>query len=104
MQENIALEFFLISKKVFDTVDHNILLTKLDYCGIRGLANEWFCSYLRKRKQFASIKNNVFSVKGILTRLKQGSVLGPSLFLSYINDLHKSIRFAKTYQFVDDII
>ena len=89
-------------KKAFDTVDHNILLRKLDYNGIRGIANEWFCSYLKKRKQFVSIQNNMSSIKGILTGVPQGSVLGPLLFLIYINDLHKSIRFSKTYHFADD--
>ena len=43
---------FVDLKKAFDTVDHNILLRKLDYYGIRGIANEWFCFYLKKRKQF----------------------------------------------------
>ena len=93
---------FVDLKKAFDTADHNILLRKLDYYGIRGIANEWFCSYLKKRKQFVSIQNNMSSIKEILTGVPQGSVLGPLLFLIYINDLHKSIRFSKTYHFADD--
>ena len=73
-----------------------------DHYGIRGIADEWFCSYLKKRKQFVSMQNNMSSIKGILTGVPQGSVLGPLLFLIYINDLHKSIRFSKTYHFADD--
>ena len=93
---------FVDLQKAFDTVDHNILLRKLEYYGVRGIANEWFCSYLKKRKQFVSIENNMSSVKEILTGVPQGSVLGLLLFLIYINDLHKNIRFSKTYHFVDD--
>ena len=74
-----------------------MLLQKLDYYGIRGIANEWSCSYLMKRKEFVSIENNMSSVKEILTGVPQGSILGPLRFLIYINDLHKSIRFSKTY-------
>ena len=48
---------FVDLKKAFDTVSHNILLKKLDYFGIRGIANEWFYSYLKKGKQFVSIQN-----------------------------------------------
>ena len=72
-----------------------------DHYGIRGIADEWFCSYLKKRKQFVSMQNNMSSVKEILTGIPQGSVLGPLLFLIYINDLYKSIRFSKTYHFAD---
>ena len=72
---------FVDLKKAFDTADHNILLRKLDYYGIRGIANEWFCSYLKKRKQFVSIQNNMSSVKEILTGIPHGSILGPLLFL-----------------------
>ena len=93
---------FVDLKKVFDTVDHNILLQKLDCYGVRGIASEWFCSYLKKRKQLVSIENHMSSVKEILTGVPQGSVLGPLLFLIYIDDLHKSIRFSKTYDFADD--
>ena len=63
---------FVELKKAFDTVDHSILLRKLDYYGIRGIANEWFCSYLKKRKQFVSMKNNMSSIKEILTGVPQG--------------------------------
>ena len=94
---------FVDLKKAFDTVYHSILLRKFNYYGIRGIANEWFCSYLKKRKQFVSIENNMSSVKEILTGVPQGSGLGPLLFLIYINDLHKSVRFSKTYHFAGDI-
>ena len=56
----------------------------------------------RKKKQFVSIQNNMSSVKEILTGVPQGSVLGPPLFLIYINDLHKSVRFSKTCHFAND--
>ena len=82
---------FVDLKKAFDTVDHNILLRKLDYYGIRGIANEWFCSYLKKRKQFVSIQNNMSSIKEILAGVPQGSGLGLLLFLIYINDLQKNV-------------
>ena len=97
-----CVRVFADLKKAFDTVDHNILLRKLDYYCIKGIANEWFCSYFKKRKQFVSIENNMSSVKEILTRVPQGSVLGPLLFLIYTNDLHKSFVFSKTYHFADD--
>ena len=88
--------------KIFDTVDHEILLKKLSHCGIRGIANEWFCSYLTKRKQYVIIGNQVSALNKIPTGVPQGPVLGPLLFLIYINDLHKCIKYSKTYYFADD--
>ena len=73
-------------KKAFDTVDHNILLEKFDYCGIRGVAKDWFRSYLDNRKQYVTLNGSDSSIKAILTGVPQGSVLGPLLFLIYIND------------------
>ena len=93
---------FVDLKKVFDTVAHNILLRKLYYYGIRGMGNEWICSYLKKRQKFVNIENNVSSVKEILIGVPKGSVLVLLLYLIHINDLHESIRFSKTYHFADD--
>ena len=90
---------FINLKKAFDSGDYNIPLRKIGYYDIRGIAYEWFCSYLKKRQQFVSIENNMSSVKKILTVVRQGPVLGPLLFLIYRNDLNKTIRFSKTYHF-----
>ena len=79
-------------KKVFDTVDHDILLKKLDYYGVRGIASQWFASYLKNRKQFVLISGNISSTQVIQTGVPQCFILGPLLFLLSINDLNKSIK------------
>ena len=93
---------FIDLKKAFDTVDHKILLGKLEHYGIRGVANDWFRSYLSNRKQFVSIKGFNSEEKAMEYGVPQGSVLGPLLFLIYINDIHNPLKFSTTRLFADD--
>ena len=100
--KKIACGIFVDLQKAFDTVNHDILIAKLDHYGIRGTANNWFTSYLKNRSQFVSILGFDSSIKPINHGVPQGSVLGPLLFLLYINDLHFAIKNSKVFHFADD--
>ena len=93
---------FIDLRKAFDTVDHDIWLTKLYHYGIRGLSNDWFRSYLKGRQQFISIGNQASTFKEIASGVPHGSALGPLLFLIYINDLHSCLKYSKAHHFADD--
>ena len=93
---------FIDLKKAFDTVDHNVLLCKLHHYGIRGIINAWFSSYLSCRTQSTQIGSTVSNKETILCGVPQGSVLGPLLFLIYVNDMHRSSNKLDFYLFADD--
>ena len=99
---NIGCGIFVNLQKAFNTVEHDILLSKLEHYGIRGLVNEWFKSYLSNRKQYVSMNGYDSNLADVKFCLSQGSVPGPLLFLIYINDLNQALKFCKVHRFADD--
>ena len=93
---------FIDLKKAFDTVDHNILLNKLNHYGFRGIVNDWFSSYSKNRTQTTQIGQHISNKVEVSCGVPQGSVPGPLLFLLHVNDMHKCSDKLKFYLFADD--
>ena len=86
-QQKLPIAIFLDLSKAFDTIDHEILLDKLKYYGISGSALLWFHSYLGNRRQYVQYKDAFSSYADLKTGVPQGSILGPLLFIIYMNDI-----------------
>uniref|UniRef100_A0A671WXI2 Reverse transcriptase domain-containing protein n=1 Tax=Sparus aurata TaxID=8175 RepID=A0A671WXI2_SPAAU len=98
-----AIGIFLDLKKAFDTVDHDLLLKKMHMYGVRVVALSWFGSYLENRHQYVQMNNNFKSqLQKVSCGVPQGSVLGPMLFILYINSICKVSKLLKRIVFADD--
>ena len=97
-----AIGVFIDLAKAFDTLDHNILLKKLEHYGIRGIALSWFSNYLQNRKQYVLTNNTSSHVMQVTCGIPQGSILGPLMFILYINDLMHCSNILKFILFADD--
>ena len=98
----LPISIFLDLSKAFDTLDHVILINKLKHYGISGTPLNWICNYLTDRQQFVQYKGTMSNTRPIVTGVPQGSVLGPLLFIIYINDIHCASNKFKSILYADD--
>ena len=100
---NVNAVVFLDLKKAFDTVDHDILLSKMNlYTEIQGIALDWFRSYLTNRTQRCLVNGSLSRIYSLNSGVPQGTILGPLLFLIYINDLPNCLTSCQPRMYADD--
>jgi hypothetical protein len=100
--KNYSIGIFIDLSKAFDTINHKLLIAKLNHYGIRGMVLDWFVSYLTNRTQTVNINNTSSAFLSVKCGVPQGSILGPLLFLIYINDIINASDLAKCIIFADD--
>ena len=101
-KKQLNLSLFLDLKKAFDTVDHQIMVKKLNAIGVRGIAGDWFASCLSNRKQYCSLGDQKSSESFVTCGIPQGSCLGPLLFIIYLNDFEDCLVHSKAGMYADD--
>ena len=101
-RRQVSLLLLIDFSKAFDMVEHSVLLKKLEHYGIRGPAYKWMESYLKNRQQFVSINGTNSKPLNIKYGVPQGSILGPLLFIIYINDIPEIASFANFILYADD--
>lgn len=101
-EKKFAEGVFINLKKAFDTIDHNIMLEKMESFGVRGVGLKWLKSYIRNRSQYVQVGDAMSKPADITCGVPQGSIVGPKLFIMYINDICKVSNILKYVIFADD--
>ena len=99
---NVPVNIYIDLSKAFDTLNHSILLSKLEYYGITGRSYDLLKKYLSNRSQYVEFNGQISNTLPISTGVPQGSVLGPLLFLIYINDLPLVSHIFDMLMYADD--